>query len=61
MAVALFPRTRRALLGLLYGLPDRAFYLREIAARVDAGMGQVQRELRWTRGTVMTQLSNRAF
>ncbi len=45
MAVALFPRARRAVLGLLYGLPDRAFYLREIAARVGAGMGQVQREL----------------
>ncbi len=46
MAVALFPQTRRALLGLLYGLPDRAFYLREIAARVGSGMGQVQRELK---------------
>jgi len=45
MAVALFPRARRAVLGLLYGLPDRAFYLREIAARVGTGMGQVQREL----------------
>ena len=45
MAVALFPRTRRALLGLLYGFPDRAFYLREIASRVGSGMGQVQREL----------------
>ena len=45
MAVALLPQTRRALLGLLYGLPDRAFYLREIAAQVGSGMGQVQREL----------------
>ena len=45
MAVALFPQTRRALLGLLYGVPDRAFYLREIAAQVGSGMGQVQREL----------------
>jgi predicted nucleotidyltransferase len=45
MAAALFPQTRRSLLGLLYGLPDRAFYLREIASRVGAGMGQVQREL----------------
>jgi predicted nucleotidyltransferase len=45
MAVALLPQTRRALLGLLYGVPDRAFYLREIAARVGSGMGQVQREL----------------
>ncbi len=45
MAIALFPQTRRTLLRLLYGFPDRAFYLREIAARVGAGMGQVQREL----------------
>ena len=45
MAVALFPRTRRALLGLLFGFPGRAFYLREIAAKVGSGMGQVQREL----------------
>ncbi|MCP4656079.1 MAG: ArsR family transcriptional regulator [bacterium] len=44
-AVALFPGTRRGLLGLLYGQPDNAFYLREIAARLGAGMGQVQREL----------------
>lgn len=54
MAVALFPQTRRALLGLLYGLPDRAFYLREIAAKVGSGMGQVQRELgRLTRAGIL--------
>ena len=54
MAVALFPQTRRALLGLLYGLPDRAFYLREIAQRVGSGMGQVQRELgRLTRAGIL--------
>ncbi len=46
ISVALFPQTRRALLGLLYGLPDRAYYLREIVAQLGAGMGQVQRELR---------------
>ena len=45
VAVALFPGARRALLGLLYAQPDNAFYLREIASRVGAGMGQVQREL----------------
>lgn len=45
VAVALFPGARRGLLGLLYGQPDSAFYLREVAARVGAGMGQVQREL----------------
>lgn len=43
--MALFPGARRALLGLLYGQPDSAFYLREIAARAGVGLGQVQREL----------------
>ena len=54
IVVALLPQTRRALLGLLYGLPDRAFYLREIAAKVGSGMGQVQRELgRLTRAGIL--------
>ncbi len=54
ISTALFPQTRRALLGLLYGLPDRAFYLREIAAQVGSGMGQVQRELgRLTRAGIL--------
>ena len=46
MANALFPRTRQAVLGLLFGHPDRSFYLREIAASVGGGLGQVQRELK---------------
>ena len=54
ISVALFPQTRRALLDLFFGLPDRAFYLREIAARVGSGMGQVQRELgRLTRAGIL--------
>ncbi len=60
MAVALLPKTRRALLGLLYGLPDRAFYLREIAARLGSGMGQVQRELGDSRGLESSGASSRA-
>ncbi|MGB6045852.1 MAG: nucleotidyltransferase domain-containing protein [Pirellulales bacterium] len=46
VANALFPRTRQAVLGLLFGHPDRSFYLREIAASVGGGLGQVQRELK---------------
>jgi predicted nucleotidyltransferase len=42
---ALFGKTRRAVLGLLYGRPDEAFYLRQITREVRAGQGAVQREL----------------
>jgi predicted nucleotidyltransferase len=44
-ASALFPKTRRAVLGLLYAHPDEAFYLREIVERTGLAVGQVQREL----------------
>ena len=42
---ALFGRTRLAVLALLYGHADRAFYLSEIIRAVGAGRGAVQREL----------------
>ncbi len=42
---ALFPKTRRAVLGLLYSHPDESFYLREIAELTGLAVGQVQREL----------------
>ena len=42
---ALFGKTRRAVLALLYAHPDEAFYLREVAREADAGQGSVQREL----------------
>ena len=44
-SVALFGKTRRSVLALLFGQPGRSFYLREIAARAGAGMSQVQKEL----------------
>jgi DNA-binding transcriptional ArsR family regulator len=44
-AVALLGRTRAAVLALLYGHPDREFYLSEIVRAVGAGTGAVQREL----------------
>jgi predicted nucleotidyltransferase len=45
LSAALFPKSRRAVLAILYGHPDRAYYLREIAGWAGFGMGQIQREL----------------
>ncbi|HWU41053.1 MAG TPA: winged helix-turn-helix domain-containing protein, partial [Candidatus Acidoferrum sp.] len=42
---ALFGKTRRAVLGLLYARPDETFYLRQIIREVRGGQGAVQREL----------------
>ena len=45
LADALFSRTQQAVLGLLFGQPDRSFYATEVIAKVRAGSGAVQREL----------------
>ena len=45
IAAALFGKTRRNVLALLFGKPDRSFYLREIAGHAGTGMSQVQKEL----------------
>lgn len=45
LAASLFGRTRRAVLGLLFGHADETFYLREIARITGCGLGGVQREL----------------
>lgn len=45
VAQALFGRTKRSVLGLLFGRPDDSFYLREIVRLTGAGTGAVQREL----------------
>jgi len=42
---ALFGKTRREVLTLLYGHPDRAYHMRDIARRSNCGQGAVQREL----------------
>jgi predicted nucleotidyltransferase len=42
---ALFSKTQRGVLGLLFGNPDRSFYTNEIMRHVRAGIGAVQREL----------------
>ena len=46
LSSVLFGKTRRAILSLLYGHTDEAFYLRQIAKATGAGLGAVQREIR---------------
>src|SRR5688500_18570559 len=45
IAEALFGQTKRRVLALLFGRPESAFYLREIARETGSGTGAVQREL----------------
>jgi predicted nucleotidyltransferase len=42
----LFSKTRRAVLSLLYGQVDDAFYVRQIVRAAGVGLGAVQRELK---------------
>lgn len=42
----LFSKNRRAVLGLLYGRPDQALYLRQIVRLSRGGHGAIQRELK---------------
>lgn len=46
LSAALWPKARAAIIGLLFGRPDEAFYLREIVERTGLGVGHVQRELK---------------
>ena len=56
MGAALFGKTRLAILSLLYGQVDRAFYLSEIVRLANVGRGAVQRELaRLTRAGLLTK------
>lgn len=45
IANALFGKTQQAVLGLLFGQPERSFYLRELVTAAGGGASQVQREL----------------
>jgi predicted nucleotidyltransferase len=45
IASVLFGRVRLAVLTLLFGNPDREFYLREIVRAAGVGQGAIQREL----------------
>ena len=42
---ALFTKTQRRVLGLLFGNPDRSYYVNEIVRFAGSGIGAVQREL----------------
>lgn len=46
MSAALFGRTRRTVLGLLYTHPEESFYVRQMVRAAGVGQGAVQRELR---------------
>jgi len=46
IAETLFGKTRRRVLGLLFGRPGESFYLRQIARLTSEGPGNVQRELK---------------
>lgn len=45
LADALFPRVRQRVLAILFGNPDRSFFLGEVVAMAQSGTGAVQREL----------------
>ena len=46
LSKTLFAKNRRAVLGLLYGHPDRTFYLRQVVRMLGGGHGAIQRELK---------------
>lgn len=46
MVEALFSSTQQRVLGLIFGQPERSFFATEVIARVGAGSGAVQRELK---------------
>lgn len=45
LSEALFSKTQRRVLGLLFGNPDRSYYTNEVVRLAGAGIGAVQREL----------------
>ena len=46
LSAALFGQTRRAILALLYGHPDQAYYLRQLVRSAGLGLGAAQREVK---------------
>ncbi len=46
LSPALFGQTRRAILALLYGHPDQAYYLRQLVRSAGVGLGAAQREVK---------------
>jgi uncharacterized protein len=45
LANLLFGQTRGRILAMLYGKPDEAFFIRQLARMIDVSVGSVQREL----------------
>jgi len=45
LGAALFTRTQRRVIGLLFGQPERSFYTKEVVRLAEVGIGTVQREL----------------
>jgi predicted nucleotidyltransferase len=60
----LFGQTRGRVLSTLYGTPDEAFFVRQIARSVDVSVGSVQRELTTLAGAgliLRAQTGNQVF
>jgi predicted nucleotidyltransferase len=57
----LFGQTRRRVLGLLFGHPERSFYLREVVRLTGSALGAVQRELErlWRSGLLTRSVQGR--
>ena len=56
IAEALFSRTLKAVLGILFSDPEKSYHLRDIVRRSGLGQGQVQRDLkRLTEAGVLTR------
>lgn len=64
LAGALFTATQQRVLGLLFGQPDRRFFVNEIIALAGSGHGAVQRELARLAGSglaVVSRVGNRKY
>lgn len=57
LADALFSSTQQRVLGLLFGQPQQSFFANEIIARLGAGTGAVQRELKKLAGSGLVTVS----
>ena len=53
---ALFAKTRKRVLGILFGQPDRSFYTKELIGLARSGSGAVQRELRRLTSSGLTRM-----
>lgn len=59
LADALFTKTQRRVLGLLFGNPDRTYYANEITRFADVGTGVVHRELERLRAAGLLMATRR--